>query len=297
MGRASGERRTISRRRLLRNAGVLGLGTIAWAACGGSGSDPESTTLDATIGIDSAGVLVAREGEPYAVRTELSAAQAGRPDRRRSLAVFHHFSDFRIVDEESPARAEWQDQCPTPVRDAFRPNETLSVQAADALVQRANAIKVSPVTKQPVQFAIHTGNASDNAQFNETRWFIDMMDGKPVYPDSGAIGYQGVQTESPAPDYGDLLQQAQRNFQPVGLSVPWYAVAGNRDILVQGISAPGDRSARIAKGAQKIEALGPDALTEACAGTQVVLGPDSSPTILNDPKTVVRGGGHGVLRA
>ena len=38
-------------------------------------------------------------------------------------------------------------------------------------------------------------------------------------------------------------------------------------------------------------ALGPSALAEACQGSQVVLGPDSSPTILNDPKTVVRGVG------
>jgi hypothetical protein len=35
-------------------------------------------------------------------------------------------------------------------------------------------------------------------------------------------------------------------------------------------------------------ALGPDALAEACQGAQVLLGADSSPTILNDPQTVVR---------
>jgi metallophosphoesterase (TIGR03767 family) len=68
-------------------------------------------------------------------------------------------------------------------------------------------------------------------------------------------------------------------------------VVGNRDILVQGVSAPGDRTSRIARGAQKIVALGPAALQEACAGSQVILGADSSPTILNDPATVVRGVG------
>ena len=60
---------------------------------------------------------------------------------------------------------------------------------------------------------------------------------------------------------------------------------------MQGTAAPGERAARIAKGAQKIVTLGPDALREACAGSQVILGPDSSQTILNDPKTVVRGVG------
>jgi metallophosphoesterase (TIGR03767 family) len=292
MAHASRLRGPISRRHFLRDAGLAGLGVAAWAACGGAGSGPGTTTLDRTISIEG-GNLVSGPGEPYAVRTELATAQSGRSDRRRSLIVFHHFSDFRILDEESPARAEWQDQCDPPVPDAFRPQETLSVQAAEALIERANAIKISPVTQQPVQFAIHTGNATDNAQFNEMRWFVDLLDGAAggVYPDSGAIGYQGVQTQSPAGDYDDLLNNAQRLFRPVGLRHPWYAVAGNRDILVQGVSAPGERAARIARGAQKIEALGPDALREACNGSQVILGPDSSPTILNDPKTVVRGVG------
>jgi metallophosphoesterase (TIGR03767 family) len=292
MAGASQLRDIISRRLFLRGAGVAGLGTLAWAACGGGkGEDLAATTLVHTIEVDVNGNLISGPGEPYAVRTELADAQAGRPSRRRSLVLFHHFSDFRILDEESPARAEWQDQCPSPVTDSFRPQESLSVQAADGLIERANAVRLSPVTNQPVQFAIHTGNAIDNAQFNELRWFIDLLDGKPVYPDSGAIGYQGVQTDSPEAAYGDLLQRAQRPFTPVGLQYPWYSVVGNRDILVQGSVAPGDRAARIAKGAQKIMALGPAALAEACRGSQVVLGPDSSPTILNDPKTVVRGVG------
>lgn len=274
----------------MRDAGLAGLGVAAWAACG-SDPDPAETTVEGTIVTEADGTLAAGPGEAYAVRTELAGAQSGRQDRRRSLALFHHFSDFRILDEESPARAEWQDQCQAAVRDAFRPNETLSVHAAEGLIQRANALKSSPVTRQPVQFAIHTGNATDNAQFNETRWFIDLLDGQPVYPDSGAIGYQGVQNDSPAPDYGDLLKQAQMPFTPGGLDYPWYAVAGNRDVLVQGNSTPGERASRIARGAQKIVALGPDALAEACAGAQVILGPDSSPTILNDPETIVRGVG------
>ena len=291
MAGAIQRRDNISRRRFLRGAGLAGLGTLAWAACGGKGEDLAATTLDRTIEVEANGNLISGPGEPYAVRTELADAQAGRSAGRRSLVLFHHFSDFRILDEESPARAEWQDQCPSPVTDSFRPQESLSVQAAEGLIERANAVRVSPVTNQPVQFAIHTGNATDNAQFNELRWFVDLLDGKPVYPDSGAIGYQGVQTDSPEAAYGDLLQRAQRPFTPVGLQYPWYTVAGNRDILVQGSVAPGDRAARIAKGAQKIVALGPDALAEACQGSQVVLGPDSSPTILNDPKTVVRGVG------
>jgi len=254
----------VSRRRFLRGAGLAGLGTLAWTACGSKGEDPRATTLDRTIEVEVNGNLISGPGEPYAVRTDLVGAQAGRSERRRSLVLFHHFSDFRILDEESPARAKWQDQCPSPVTDSFRPQESLSAQAAEGLIERANAVRLSPVTNQAVQFAVHTGNATDNAQFNELRWFVDLLDGKPVYPDSGAIGYQGVQTDSPEAAYGDLLQRAQRPFTPVGLQYPWYGVAGNRDILVRGSLAPGDRASRIARGAQKIVALGPDALAEAC---------------------------------
>ena len=162
----------------MREAGLAGLGVAAWAACGGSKSEADTTTLDRTIDVDD-GNLVSGPGESHGVRTELATAQAGRAERRRSLVLFHHFSDFRILDEESPARAEWQDQCDPPIRDAFRPQETLSVQAAAAIVERANAIRISPVTQQPVQFVIHTGNATDNAQFNEMRWFVDLLDGAP----------------------------------------------------------------------------------------------------------------------
>jgi metallophosphoesterase (TIGR03767 family) len=289
-------RRAISRRIFLQRAGLAGLGALAAAACGGGSEDEAVTTLDRTID-NATGNLIRGAGESYSVRTDLAEAQSGRDGRRRSLTAFHHFSDFRIVDEESPARAEWQADCSPQISyDSFRPQEALSVQAAEAIVARANALQKSPATGHPVEFAIHTGNACDNAQFNELRWFIDMMDGKPVYPDSGAIGYQGVQTESPAPNYGDLLKQAQLPFNPVGLKYPWYAVLGNRDILVQGSAAPGDRATRIATGAQKFMKLGTAALAEACQGSQVLLGADSSANILNDPDTVIRSVGKDANR-
>jgi metallophosphoesterase (TIGR03767 family) len=282
----------ISRRRLLARAGWLAGGMAAWAACGGESGDERITTLDRTIVTDEDGNLVRGPGEPYVVRTELAPAHTERDSQRRSLVVFHHLSDFRITDEESPLRAEWWDECSQPLsRSAFRPQETLSVQAAEALIGAANAVTESPVTGKRVDFALHTGNAVDNAQFNELRWFVDLMDGKPVYPDSGAIGYQGVQEESPADAYPDLLQTAQRSFSPGGLAYPWYAVLGNRDLLVQGELAAGEREGRIAVGAQKVLRLGPDALAEACGDGKSIVGPGSSSTILNDSRTAIRGVG------
>ena len=289
--------RRFNRRHFLQRAGYLGLGVLVWIACGGGEEKRRATTLERTIQRDAEGNLVYGSGEPYVVRTELAQAQTGREGRRRSVVVFHHLSDFRILDEESPLRAEWSDECdPPPSTEAFRPQETLSVQAAEALIGAANGVHESPATGHPVDFAIHTGNAANSAQFNELRWFLDMMDGKPVYPDAGAIGYQGVQGESPAAAYPDLLETAQRPFTPEGIAYPWYAVAGNRDVLVEGNFAPGDRSRQFVTGAQKIMRLGPDALEEACSSADNLLGPGSSSVIFNDPETIIRGVGSDANR-
>jgi hypothetical protein len=172
--------RRFGRRRFLQRTGYFGLGLLAWSACGGDDERAE-TTLDNTIVVDDKGNLVTGPGEPYVVRAELAQAQSGREGRRRSVLAFHHLSDFRIVDEESPLRSEWADDCsPPPDVTAFRPQETLSVQAAAALIVAANGISTSPLTRRPVDLAFHTGNATNNAHYNELRWFLDLMDGKPV---------------------------------------------------------------------------------------------------------------------
>src|SRR5512145_2011907 len=207
-------RRLLSRRRFLKGAGALAAGVVAAVACGDE-QERARSTLDRTIIADEDGNLLDGPGEPYSVRTDLAQAKAGRDSRRRSLLTFHHFSDFRITDEESPLRSEWLEDCGSPISTgAFRPQESLSTHAASALVSRANTIDRSPVTRRAVDFAIHTGNAADNAQHNELRWFLDLLDGKVISPESGAPAYQGVQGESPAGAYPDLLSQAQMQFRP-----------------------------------------------------------------------------------
>ena len=262
--------RRIARRRFLAGAGVLGIGLVAGLACR-RGDQPPLTTLDATISRDG-GDLTYGAGESYAVRTDLAAAQTGREGRRRSLLAFHHFSDFRIVDEESPLRSEWVDGCESLAStSAFRPQESLSLQAAAAMIAQANRINASPVSGRRVDFVLHTGNAADNAQFNELRWFIDVMDGKPVTPDSGVAGYLGVQTESPAAGYADLLTAAQARFLPEALRYPWFAAAGNRDILAQGTFPPNDDAQALATGTQKVLRVGPAAVQRGCADPAALL--------------------------
>ncbi|OFW54274.1 MAG: metallophosphoesterase [Actinobacteria bacterium RBG_16_67_10] len=239
------------------------------------------------LGVD--GVLRPGPGEPHQVRTELAQAQVGREKRRRSLVVFHHFGDAQLLDEESPLRGEWQDSCPTPLSTAaFRPHETLTLQVAASLIRQANRIDRSPVTNRAVDFVLHTGNAADNAQYNELRWFIDLMDGRQVAPNSGGPGYEGVQSESPDQRYPDLPSLAQVPFKPQGCRYPWYTALGNRDVLVQGNFPPSDASRQIARGGKKIIDLSPARKHEVCEDPAILLDPERTQEILSDEDTEVR---------
>ena len=279
----------ISRRRFLEGLGIIGAGFVAAVACGGEEKRRVLTTLDRTVALGDDGALSLGPGEGYVVRTDLAQAQAGREAARRSLATFHHLSDFRIVDEESPLRSEWVEACAEPLSTgAFRPQETLSAQAAASLVARANDVNRSPVTGRSVDFALHTGNAADNAQYNELRWFVDLMDGALVAPSSGNPEYQGVQEESPAGGFPDLIEEAQHAFQSPGLRYPWYTALGNRDVLAQGNFPPTDGAKAIALGEAKIIAIGPDAAAEVCADPSKLLSPGESSAILDDPEAETR---------
>jgi len=266
----------------LAGSSVLGAGLLLTIACRG-GRKSALTTLESTIRLDAGGSLVYTAGQPYVVRTDLGEAQGGRENRRRSLLAFHHFSDFRIVDEESPLRSEWVEACrPAVTTDAFRPQESLSLQAAAAMIAQANRIDRSELTGRPVDFAIHTGNAADNAQLNELRWFLDLMDGKDLNPDSGDRGYEGLQAQSPAPGYDDLLQEAQERFSAQALRYPWYAVVGNRDLLSQGNFPPDEAARAIAVGSVKVTGVGQTVLDDVCRDPQR-LGAPAPRIFLKDP--------------
>lgn len=238
--------------------------------------DPTGTTLDATVLRSPAELraggyrlLVSGPGEAHVVRTDLGApAAAGRAATRVGLVSFLQLTDIHLVDAQSPARVEFLDRYTdaptqqTPFDAAWRPQEPLSLHLADAIVRGARRVGRGPVTGLPYGFTICTGDNVDNTQFNETRWFVDLLDGRLLTPDSGDLSkWEGVADQdattydahywhpdgTPSGKVDDyartvwgypvvrgLLDAARRPFTATGVGTPWYAVFGNHDPLLQG---------------------------------------------------------------
>ncbi len=211
--------------------------------------------------------LATADGEPHQVRSELSGRSL-RPDWRRSatpLLVLAQLSDTHVMDHQSPARAELFDRYSDPdsplrasigIIGCYRAQELFTYQVAESMVQAVRSAERGPVSGAPIDFTIVTGDATDNCQRNELRAYIDLLDGKQVLPDSGDLDrYEGVSgpevederywhpdggTEDlPRSQYGfpavpGVLTAARRPFQATGLGMPWYAVHGNHDNMMQG---------------------------------------------------------------
>ncbi|MDQ4125145.1 MAG: hypothetical protein M3134_06045, partial [Actinomycetota bacterium] len=110
--------------------------------------------------------------------------RGARPLRLPQTASLLHFlqlTDFQMIDEESPARVEFLDgtqRSPffNPFAAAYRPQDSLTTQITESSVRQARNT-TSPVTGATLDFTLLTGDNADSQQFNETRWFIDVLDG------------------------------------------------------------------------------------------------------------------------
>jgi metallophosphoesterase (TIGR03767 family) len=250
--------------------------TGAAAAATTAAAEPvQAATLLQTLVKGAAGAggyrpVVSGPGEAHTVRTDLGIPAAlGRAAERTPVIAFAQLSDVHIVDAQSPMRLEFTDRLddpspipPTLFSSAYRPHEMLSGQIADAMVRDINQVGSGPVTGLPLALAIQTGDNSDNSQFNEVRWNIDLLNGGSVRVDSGnLLKYEGVADGTSAyydpaywhphgtpagktddvyrkrygfPVVPGLLNSARRPFDAEGLNVPWYSAFGNHDGLVQG---------------------------------------------------------------
>lgn len=217
-----------------------------------------STITQRNIGVREYRTLTAAAGEPYVVRTDLLNADpdAARTGKRRSLYYLGHVSDIHIIDAQTPARVEpLLAQSVATWNGSARPQDTLSTHVLASMVTAMNALHESPVTGAPVAAYLNTGDNADMHSGLELDWYIKLLDGGTLTPNSGAPDvYEGVQAwqdtqmifhpEDPQGDaYGDygfpripgLLNAAvSLPVTSEGFKAPWFTVFGNHDALYFG---------------------------------------------------------------
>jgi metallophosphoesterase (TIGR03768 family) len=155
-------------------------------------------------------------GLAHVKRTELAPGYNGAPNAARLLSFFS-ISDIHIIDKESPAQSiydGWSAGYGSGRSGAYSPTMFSTTQVLDAVIQTVNALH----KKSPFYFGMSLGDDCNNTQYNELRWFIDVLDGKVITPSSGA--HVGADTI----DY-------QKPFKAAGLNkaIAWYQVIGNHD--------------------------------------------------------------------
>ena len=187
------------------------------------------------------------------------------------------------MDHQSPGRAELVDRFSDPdsplratvgVIGTYRAQELFTFQVAETMVQAVRRTTAAPMSAAPVDFAVVTGDATDNCQRNELRSYIDLLDGAAIVPDSGDLRkYEGVagpgvederywhpdvgpadlpKTRYGFPDVPGVLTAARRPFRATGLGLPWYAAHGNHDNMLQGTVPPDGWLAQFPVGSVKL---------------------------------------------
>ena len=142
------------------------------------------------------------------------------------LLYFFTLSDSHITDKESPAQkiySGYKGGNPG----AYSAVILSTTQVLDAAVQTINALH----QQKPFDFGIALGDAINDNQYNQLRWYIDVLDGRMITPDSGA---RDDPITGPLNDYQDKFKAAGLNT-----TIKWYQALGNHDQFF-GAFAPND---------------------------------------------------------
>ncbi|MFA6371450.1 MAG: TIGR03768 family metallophosphoesterase [Methanothrix sp.] len=156
--------------------------------------------------------------------TNYSGASANNTTR---LLNFFAMTDIHIADKETPAQVIYFGY-KGGISSAYSPVMLYTTQVLDAAVQTINALH----KKDQFDFGISLGDSINNVQYNELRWYIDVLDGKNITPDSG---FKDDPIPGPYNDYQDEYKAAGLNK-----TIKWYQTLGNHDHFWMGSNPVND---------------------------------------------------------
>ena len=232
-------------------------------------------------------------GLPVVPRYDLlaKAPSDAAPARRKRLAHFFAMTDVHMTDKEAPNQLLYIQQADSKYGGAmtsiYSPTIMYTTHMLDAAVQTVNALH----ERSPFDFGICLGDVCDSGRYNEVRWFIDVLDGKPIQPSSGAhLGADTVDFQKP--------------YQAAGLnkSIPWYQALGNHDhFYIGSVPVDANPSLKLRQSylSDQVWAVGDVLIPNAAQSTPMALPPvvydlttslaGTSTATLNDPLTKVVG--------
>jgi metallophosphoesterase (TIGR03767 family) len=244
----------------------------------------------AASGVSNFGVQPVESADGAGTQVVDSVEDRGRLAGAKALLRMVHLTDTHVIDASSPARAEYVElAAATDARwdimvPMFRPHELLQQHTLAAMVDTINALDVAPVSGEPLDVVIVTGDCVDNAQLNELNAYLALLDGGTV-----CLPYDGVQSvaacaESASsdsgfwcpdpsvddhwkraygfPSYPGLLEAIDSPLVSKGLKLPWLGVVGNHDWLRQGTAKTSEALEAIAVGVEKTTGMPPGFLPE-----------------------------------
>jgi len=162
-------------------------------------------------------------------RLDIMPESYSNADVTSAARLLHFFTitDIHITDKESPAQAIYYGY-KGGIISAYSGVILYTTHVLDAAIQTVNALH----RKNPIDFGISLGDNCNNTQYNELRWFIDVLDGRNINPDSGV-------KDDPIPGAHNDYQD---EYKAAGLdrSIPWYQAIGNHDHFWMGVKPPND---------------------------------------------------------
>src|ERR1039457_2133728 len=191
----------------------------------------------------------------------MPAGYTGATNAARLLSYFS-LSDIHLTDKESPAQLSWfgwnsRFGAGGLFASAYSPIMRSTTHVLDAAVKTINGLH----RETPFDFGLVLGDVANCDQFNELRWFIDVMDGQRITPSSGA--HLGADTV----DY-------QKPYQAAGLdrSIPWYEAIGNHDQFWMGVGFPTDKVRNTLVGSNVLNMAQNPLVANATEGTGLYMG-------------------------